>query len=64
MLDADRQADHRLADAAGRQLLRRELGVGGRGRVDGQRLGVPDVGQMREELQAVDEPSARPPDRL
>ncbi len=39
-------------------LLWRQLGVGRRGRVDDQRLGVADVGEQREDLDVVDEPTA------
>jgi hypothetical protein len=36
-------------------LLGRELAVGGRGRVNDQRAGVADIGQMREHLEAFHE---------
>ena len=45
-------------------LLVAHLLVGGAGRVDHQRLGVADVGQVRDELQPLDEarlPASRPP---
>ena len=40
---------------AGNLLLVGKLAVRGRGRVDDQRLGVADIGQMREQLQRLDE---------
>ena len=58
MLDADREADHVLRHAGGVQLTVVELRVRRRRRVDRERLGVADVGQVREQLQAVDERTA------
>ena len=58
MLEADREPDEVGRDA-GRLLLGLvELLMGGRGRVDDQRLRVADVGEEAEELDAVDEPAA------
>ena len=59
MLEADREADHVVAQADGGQLLGAELDVGGRGRVDDQGLGVADIGQMRGHAAALDEPGTR-----
>ena len=53
--DADREAHEVGRDAARALVLLAELRVGGGGRMDGQALGVADVGEVREELQAVDE---------
>ena len=55
MLRADGQADGVRPDALIEQLLRRELGVRRRGRVDDEALDVRDVGQQGEDLQMVDE---------
>ena len=55
MLRADGQADGVRADALIEQLLRRELGMRRRGRVDDEALDVRDVGQQGEDLQVVDE---------
>ena len=52
VLDADGEA-HQFGSYAGLSLLRHaELLVRGGGGMDDQRLGVADVGQMREELDA------------
>src|SRR5262249_36058708 len=48
-----REAHIVVADAGERLLLGRELAVSGAGRVDRQALGVADVGQVREQLQAI-----------
>mmetsp|Transcript_17835 Transcript_17835/g.46702 ORF Transcript_17835/g.46702 Transcript_17835/m.46702 type:complete len:455 (-) Transcript_17835:67-1431(-) len=55
MLDAHRKANKLRGDTGGVLLLRRHLRVGGRGRVDGEALGVADVGDVREEHEVVDE---------
>ena len=55
MLRADGQADGVRPDALIEQLLRRELGMRRRGRVDDEALDVRDVGQQGEDLQVVDE---------
>jgi len=58
-LHADRQA-HDIGAGAGGVLLRLgELAVRRRGRVDDQRAGVADIGEMREQLAALDNPDAR-----
>ena len=53
VLDTDRQAHGFLAHAGLLQLFGIELAVGGGRRVRGQRLGVADVDQAREQLQRV-----------
>ena len=45
-------------DARGELLVVGQLLVGGAGRVDDQALGVADVGEEAEQLDAVDEPPA------
>ena len=55
MLRADGQTDGVRADALIEQLLRRELGMRRRGRVDNEALDVRHVGQQGEDLQVVDE---------
>ena len=55
VLQADAQADEVGADTGCGHLLGRQLAVGGAGRVDGQALGIADVGEVAEELQVVDE---------
>jgi hypothetical protein len=53
VLDADRQA-HRIHRHAGfRQLFLIELAVRGGGRMAGQRLGVADIDQAREQLERI-----------
>ena len=47
--------DHLRRHASLVLLLRRHLRVSGRRRVDGEALGVTDVGNVREELEVVDE---------
>ena len=59
MLDADRQAHVAFGDAGGELVFGRELRVGGRRRMDGERARVADVGDVVEELQRVDEPPPR-----
>ena len=54
MLDANRQANHVLADAGLSQLFFVQLAVGGGGWVAGQRLGVADIHQAYHQLQGVD----------
>jgi hypothetical protein len=51
VLDADRQAHELGCDARRLQLVVRELGVGRRGGVDDEGLGVAAVGQMRKQLE-------------
>ena len=46
ILDANRQPHHLGRDARGSLLLRAQLLVRGRGRMDDERLGVADVGQQ------------------
>ena len=46
-------------EADSRELLGTELDMGGRGRVDHQRLGVADIGQVRGQRAALDEAGAR-----
>ncbi len=58
IFQADRQADHALADARLLQRRRIELGVRRRGGMDHQRLGVTDIGEMREQAQPLDEAPA------
>src|SRR3546814_20042210 len=55
ILEAYREADHVLADAGRLKLLRGHLLVRGAGRMDNQRLGVADVGEMRGEAAGLDE---------
>jgi hypothetical protein len=59
VLDPDRQAHRVRGHAGGRELLLRELRVGGRGVVDRQRLRVADVRQVAEQLESLDEGAAR-----
>jgi hypothetical protein len=47
VLDADRQPHELGCDARRLQLVVRELGVGRRGGVDDERLGVADIGEVR-----------------
>ena len=59
LLEPDRKPDHVLADARGRELrgvhllMRRARGM------DDQRLGIADIGEMRDEPQRFDEFAAR-----
>src|SRR5687768_5539783 len=55
VLQADREPDHLGQDASGALLGLAELLMGRAGGVDDQRLGVADVGEVREELQSLDE---------
>src|SRR5699024_10909322 len=59
VLEAHRDADEVGPDAAGDELLRGELAVRGRGRVQDEGARVPDVRQVRGELQVLDHPLAR-----
>uniref|UniRef100_A0A0N4ZJU5 NAD-specific glutamate dehydrogenase n=1 Tax=Parastrongyloides trichosuri TaxID=131310 RepID=A0A0N4ZJU5_PARTI len=59
VLDADGQAHRVLGHARLLQFVRRQLAVGGRGRVADQRLGVADVDQTGEDLHRVLEAGAR-----
>src|SRR5689334_22212880 len=54
-LDADREPHQFLADAGGLELFGVHLLMRGRGRVDHQRLGVADIGEMADHAQAFDE---------
>ena len=58
VLEPDREPDEVVRHARGRLLLVGQLLVGGRGRMDDQRLRVAHVGQQAEELHVVDEPPA------
>ena len=51
-------ADHVRAGAGGDLLLVGQLAVRGRGRVDDQRAGVAEIGEMREQLQRLHQPDA------
>ena len=59
VLDADGQADEVLGEVRRLKLLGRELRVCGGGGVDDQRLGVTDVGEVREQLDLIDNLQAR-----
>ena len=59
VLDADREAHHIRAGARLRLLLVGKLAMRGRGRMDDQRAGVADIGEMGEQLDAR-RPSSRP----
>jgi hypothetical protein len=52
VFEADGQADNVVASACRRALGFGQLPVRGGGRVDDQRAGVADVGEMREQLDA------------
>jgi hypothetical protein len=54
-LDADGEAHHARGDARLLLLLGVELRVRGGGGVDGERPGVPDVGDVGDELESLDE---------
>ena len=58
ILNADGEPDHIGFDAGGRLLFGAQLLMGGRSRMDDQATGVADVGQVREELEAVDKLAA------
>src|SRR5262249_11556327 len=55
ILETDREADHVLADAGCLELLGAHLLMGGAGGVDDQGLGVAHIGEVRDELQRIDE---------
>lgn len=59
MLGADGDADEVLGDAGADALLLGELLVGGGPGVDGEGLGVADVGEVRDELEPVHDLAAR-----
>lgn len=50
VLDADRDADEVRGDAGALELVRAQLLVRGAGRVDDQRLGVADIGEVAQQL--------------
>src|SRR5215469_12043126 len=56
MLDANREPHITLGDAAGVLLLRRELRMRRRGRMDGKTPGIADIGNVVMHLERVDEP--------
>ena len=58
MLDADRKPHITFSHAGLELLLRRQLRVSCRGRMNGERAGIADVCDMIEQLQAVDELAA------
>src|SRR5690242_20093326 len=53
--NADREPHQLLADAGGIELLGVHLLMRSAGRVDHQRLGVADIGEMADHLQGLDE---------
>src|SRR5262249_39077282 len=57
-LDADRQPHQLLADAGSLELLGIHLLMRGARRVDHQRLGVADIGEMADHAQGLDELAA------
>ena len=59
MFQPDREPDHVVAQAHGGELRLAQLQMRGRGRVDHQRLGVADIGQVRGEPARLDEPRTR-----
>src|SRR5581483_2909182 len=59
ILEADREADEFLADAGSLQGRFVELAMGRAGRMNDQRLRVTHIGEMRGELQGVDELAPR-----
>src|ERR1700722_7500618 len=59
MLDADREADIAFRNAGFDLILRRKLRMGGRGGMNGEAARVADIGDVIEELQAVDETPPR-----
>ena len=61
IFDADAQADEIGRHAGGDLFLLAQLAVGGGGGMDGQALGIAHVGQVAEQLQALDEASCRLP---
>ena len=63
MFNADRQSDQPLTDMTLFKLLRGQLRMGGRCRMDGQGLGISYIGQVGDQLQAVNKfaPALMPP---
>ena len=59
ILDADRKPDEIGGDAGGNLLLLAQLLVGRGSRMNDQRFGIADIGQMRKQLHVVDELLAR-----
>src|SRR4051794_21178842 len=57
--DADRQPHQFLTDACGLKLCSIHLLMRGAGRMNNQRLGIADIGQMTDQAQAFDELPAR-----
>src|SRR5579863_2234413 len=55
VLETDRQPNHVLADPRGSERRRIQLLMCRAGGMDDQRLGVADIGEMRDELETVDE---------
>ena len=64
MLDPDREPDVAGRHAGQELVVGRELAVGGRGRVDGERARVADVGDVMEQLERIDEGPAGLPSAL
>ncbi len=58
-LDADRKPDEVVGDAGGKPLFSGELLVRGGGRMNYEALRIAHVGEVREELDRVDEAAAR-----
>jgi len=58
VLDADRKPDVSLRDAGLELLFWRQLRVRCGRRMDGERAGIANVGDMIEQLQAINEPTA------
>src|ERR1700683_2820829 len=59
MFNADREPDIAVRNAGLDLVFGRELRMGGRGRVNGEAARVADIGDVIEELQAVDEAPPR-----
>src|SRR3984957_5192117 len=59
MFDADRETDIAVGNAGLDLILGRELRMGGRGGMNGEAARVADIGDVIEELQAVDETPPR-----
>ncbi len=55
VFDADREADEFGGDSGGALLFLVELGMSGGGRVDRQRFGIADVGEVFEKFEGIDE---------
>src|SRR4051812_6454452 len=62
--DADREAHQFLADPGGCELRGIHLLMGGAGRMDHQRLGIADIGEMADHAQGLDELLSRWPAAL